>query len=194
MSPVVKIAGFTAMLVAIFALGLLEDHANHCIIGGEDSKADERTSELMGAVKRLLRHGQPRAFIGCLGLRRSRRDSPSQQIRLLMDVLRSDRSPAWNLRIDRQRRRAIGIGAQRQPRMQRRAVARQPCRVLGHLEAAVVSLAQAPTETTHDLTRDPPRRPPFERKRQRGVQPCHHAWTLATEVREAVLDKPPGGM
>ncbi len=39
------------------ALGLLEDHANHCIIGGEESKADERTAELMGAVKRLLRHG-----------------------------------------------------------------------------------------------------------------------------------------
>ena len=39
------------------ALGLLEDHANHCIIGGDDSKSDERTAELMGAVKRLLRHG-----------------------------------------------------------------------------------------------------------------------------------------
>lgn len=39
------------------ALGLLEDHANHCIIGGEAAKADERTAELMGAVKRLLRHG-----------------------------------------------------------------------------------------------------------------------------------------
>ena len=39
------------------ALGLLEDHANHCIIGGDESEADERTAELMGAVKRLLRHG-----------------------------------------------------------------------------------------------------------------------------------------
>ena len=39
------------------ALGLLEDHANHCIIGGDHSKSDERTAELMGAVKRLLRHG-----------------------------------------------------------------------------------------------------------------------------------------
>ena len=39
------------------ALGLLEDHANHCIIGGDDAKSDERTAELMGAVKRLLRHG-----------------------------------------------------------------------------------------------------------------------------------------
>ena len=39
------------------ALGLLEDHAGHCIIGGEPEKAEERTTELMGAVKRLLRHG-----------------------------------------------------------------------------------------------------------------------------------------
>jgi DNA-binding FrmR family transcriptional regulator len=39
------------------ALGLLEDHANHCVIGGDPSEADARTTELMGAVKRLLRHG-----------------------------------------------------------------------------------------------------------------------------------------
>jgi DNA-binding FrmR family transcriptional regulator len=39
------------------ALGLLEDHANHCIIGGEPADADERTHELMAAVKRLMRHG-----------------------------------------------------------------------------------------------------------------------------------------
>ncbi len=39
------------------ALGLLEDHANHCIIGGDGVENDERTAELMGAVKRLLRHG-----------------------------------------------------------------------------------------------------------------------------------------
>lgn len=39
------------------ALGLLEDHAGHCIIGGDPALADERTAELMGAVKRLLRHG-----------------------------------------------------------------------------------------------------------------------------------------
>ncbi len=39
------------------ALGLLEDHANHCIIGGDPTQADERTAELMAAVKRLMRHG-----------------------------------------------------------------------------------------------------------------------------------------
>ena len=39
------------------ALELLEDHANHCVIGGEPAKQDERTEELMAAVRRLLRHG-----------------------------------------------------------------------------------------------------------------------------------------
>ena len=39
------------------ALELLSDHTQHCVIGGEASKQDERTEELMGAVKRLLRHG-----------------------------------------------------------------------------------------------------------------------------------------
>ncbi|MCE3267558.1 MAG: hypothetical protein K0S15_2267, partial [Solirubrobacterales bacterium] len=32
-------------------------HTQHCVIGGEASKQDERTEELMGAVRRLLRHG-----------------------------------------------------------------------------------------------------------------------------------------
>jgi DNA-binding FrmR family transcriptional regulator len=39
------------------ALELLSDHTQHCVIGGEAAKQDERTEELMGAVKRLLRHG-----------------------------------------------------------------------------------------------------------------------------------------
>ena len=39
------------------ALELLTDHTQHCVIGGEASKQDERTEELMGAVRRLLRHG-----------------------------------------------------------------------------------------------------------------------------------------
>jgi DNA-binding FrmR family transcriptional regulator len=39
------------------ALELLADHAEHCVIGGEPSRQSERTEELMGAVKRLMRHG-----------------------------------------------------------------------------------------------------------------------------------------
>lgn len=39
------------------ALSLLEDHTEHCVIGGEAGKQSERTEELMGAVRRLLRHG-----------------------------------------------------------------------------------------------------------------------------------------
>jgi CsoR family transcriptional regulator, copper-sensing transcriptional repressor len=39
------------------ALELLRDHAQHCVIGGEGAGRDERTDELMGAVRRLMRHG-----------------------------------------------------------------------------------------------------------------------------------------
>ena len=39
------------------ALGLLEDHAQHCVIGARARSQEERTTELMAAVKRLLRHG-----------------------------------------------------------------------------------------------------------------------------------------
>ena len=39
------------------ALDLLEDHTEHCVIGGEPERQPERTEELMGAVRRLLRHG-----------------------------------------------------------------------------------------------------------------------------------------
>lgn len=39
------------------ALKLLEDHAQHCVIGAAPGKQRERTEELMGAVTRLLRHG-----------------------------------------------------------------------------------------------------------------------------------------
>ena len=37
------------------ALELLSDHAQHCIAGSGDSAA--KTDEMMGAVRRLLRHG-----------------------------------------------------------------------------------------------------------------------------------------
>jgi CsoR family transcriptional regulator, copper-sensing transcriptional repressor len=39
------------------ALELLTDHAKHCVIGAEESRQDERTEELMGAVRRLMRAG-----------------------------------------------------------------------------------------------------------------------------------------
>lgn len=39
------------------ALSLVEDHASHCVVGAEPELQDERTAELMGVVKRLLRHG-----------------------------------------------------------------------------------------------------------------------------------------
>jgi CsoR family transcriptional regulator, copper-sensing transcriptional repressor len=39
------------------ALGLLDDHARHCVVGGPDSKQEERTEELMAAVGRMMRRG-----------------------------------------------------------------------------------------------------------------------------------------
>jgi CsoR family transcriptional regulator, copper-sensing transcriptional repressor len=39
------------------ALGLLEEHAQHCVIGAAGDKQEERTTELMAAVNRLMRHG-----------------------------------------------------------------------------------------------------------------------------------------
>ena len=40
------------------ALGLLDDHARHCVVGGAaGGTATERTDEMMAAVGRLLRRG-----------------------------------------------------------------------------------------------------------------------------------------
>src|ERR1700733_3826123 len=40
------------------ALGLLDDHARHCVIGAPSAgEREARTAELMGAVGRLLRRG-----------------------------------------------------------------------------------------------------------------------------------------
>lgn len=39
------------------ALGLMDDHARHCVIDGPDELKDERTEELMSAVARLMRRG-----------------------------------------------------------------------------------------------------------------------------------------
>jgi CsoR family transcriptional regulator, copper-sensing transcriptional repressor len=39
------------------ALGLLDDHARHCVAGAETGKREDRTTELMAAVGRLMRRG-----------------------------------------------------------------------------------------------------------------------------------------
>jgi DNA-binding FrmR family transcriptional regulator len=40
------------------ALGLLDDHARHCVVGAAATGTpEERTSEMMAAVGRLLRRG-----------------------------------------------------------------------------------------------------------------------------------------
>lgn len=39
------------------ALGLLDDHARHCVVEGPDDVKADRTDELMGAVGRLMRRG-----------------------------------------------------------------------------------------------------------------------------------------
>jgi CsoR family transcriptional regulator, copper-sensing transcriptional repressor len=40
------------------ALGLLDDHAHHCVIGAETAaERDDKTAELMDAVGRLMRRG-----------------------------------------------------------------------------------------------------------------------------------------
>jgi CsoR family transcriptional regulator, copper-sensing transcriptional repressor len=39
------------------ALGLLEDHAQHCVMGAEGGDRQEKTDEMMAAVARLMRRG-----------------------------------------------------------------------------------------------------------------------------------------
>ena len=39
------------------ALGLMDDHARHCVVDGPSDLKDERTEELMAAVARLMRRG-----------------------------------------------------------------------------------------------------------------------------------------
>ncbi len=39
------------------ALGLLDDHAQHCVIGAPPADQHEKTEELMAAVGRLMRRG-----------------------------------------------------------------------------------------------------------------------------------------
>ena len=39
------------------ALELLADHTKHCVLDAGDGDQEEKTTEMMGAVRRLLRHG-----------------------------------------------------------------------------------------------------------------------------------------
>jgi DNA-binding FrmR family transcriptional regulator len=39
------------------ALGLLDEHARHCVMGAEEDAQGEKTEELMAAVGRLMRRG-----------------------------------------------------------------------------------------------------------------------------------------
>ena len=39
------------------ALGLIDDHARHCVVEGPVDAKGERTEELMAAVARLMRRG-----------------------------------------------------------------------------------------------------------------------------------------
>ena len=39
------------------ALGLLDEHAQHCVMGAGDDERGEKTEELMAAVGRLMRRG-----------------------------------------------------------------------------------------------------------------------------------------
>jgi len=51
-----QVAAVQAALDAV-STGLVEDHARHCVIGGPEDAQEERTDELMAAIKRLMRRG-----------------------------------------------------------------------------------------------------------------------------------------
>jgi DNA-binding FrmR family transcriptional regulator len=52
-----QVAAIQAALDKV-ALGLLDDHAHHCVIGAETAaERDDKTAELMSAVGRLMRRG-----------------------------------------------------------------------------------------------------------------------------------------
>jgi CsoR family transcriptional regulator, copper-sensing transcriptional repressor len=51
-----QIAAVQAALDKV-ALGLLDEHAHHCVMGAADTDRSEKTEELMAAVGRLMRRG-----------------------------------------------------------------------------------------------------------------------------------------
>lgn len=54
---VTQISAIQAALDKV-ALGLLDDHTHHCVVGAEDpNERSKKTDELMAAVGRLMRRG-----------------------------------------------------------------------------------------------------------------------------------------
>ena len=51
-----QIAAIEAALDKV-ALGLLDDHAHHCVMGARGADREAKTDELMAAVGRLVRRG-----------------------------------------------------------------------------------------------------------------------------------------
>jgi len=51
-----QIAAVQAALDKV-ALGLLDDHARHCVVGAPGGDQEDKTQELMAAVGRLMRRG-----------------------------------------------------------------------------------------------------------------------------------------
>jgi DNA-binding FrmR family transcriptional regulator len=51
-----QIAAVQAALDKV-ALGLLDDHAHHCVLGAQNGEREQKTDELMAAVGRLMRRG-----------------------------------------------------------------------------------------------------------------------------------------
>jgi len=51
-----QIAAVQAALDKV-ALGLLDEHARHCVMGADERERPEKTDELIAAVARLMRRG-----------------------------------------------------------------------------------------------------------------------------------------
>jgi CsoR family transcriptional regulator, copper-sensing transcriptional repressor len=56
MDGVTQISAIRAALDKV-ALGLLEDHVHHCVMGADAQGKAEMTDELMAAVARMMRRG-----------------------------------------------------------------------------------------------------------------------------------------
>ena len=59
LGPIDVLTQISAVQAALdkVALGLLDDHARHCVMGSEGGQRVDRTDEMMAAVGRLMRRG-----------------------------------------------------------------------------------------------------------------------------------------